>query len=1046
MYMIRQPEAPSARGIPLSRSLTFRIFTTHVVSVLLVLGLMIFISSLFFKSFTTQMAEEEAIEESQRLVDTIEQVGKTLILNALKQEVDRALLLVRQTARHAGEGIVSEGEAQRTVRSTLRSWKIAREGYFVIIDSEGNILLHPSPEVEGTNQLSYWVTAYQTRVKRGYLEYERQNPGEPAPRKKVLYMDYYAPWDWIVTATAYKEEFSELINLTLITTLISSLSADTGMQVFILDGSPVPLASTDPSPEKGLLQQLASLEGDGGFSWSTHHGVRLALAWRTIPDFNWKVVVLQRPILQERIYSSFLLFSLGILGLAFILSLGLSIYFYFSLTRPILRAIPVLRLATAGKLDLRLTELPRNELGLLGAYFNTLMDSLQRTMKEKDSLVERAAFLARFPQENPNPVVFVNEQGRITYVNRSAARIFGLPEGVCDEAIPPSLKGMSPEAEPILQEIKVGDRWYSLIASPSTSPRGTFYFGRETTREREYRTSLLLFRWIFEHAYEGMVVTDEEGNIEMVNPAFTDITGYSEEEARGKTPRILKSDHHPPELYERMWHDLTTKGWWADEIWNRRKSGEVYPEWLSISRFTDTEGKVHYVGIFHEISKQKELEERLRYLAYHDALTDLPNRFLLEDRLERECARARREGKKVGLIFVDLDNFKQVNDTFGHRTGDLYLVHVAHLLREACREVDTVARIAGDEFVIMLPGLAQKAFALSVLERIFRGLREQPFQHENTTLEVSLSAGLAFFPDDGGSASEILSRADIALYRAKRQGKNQYAIFQREDQKVIEEQLGRYDLLRKALAGRTVKIDWEPWENRSGRIAYLEALLSCGKDPTLEPGAILTMAEEVNLGGTVGELIVEGMATLLHGARKRAIPPGTIPPLVARIPSSLLFDHSFLSTLRDMGEAYELPPGHLILLLPFRSGMLPEHLIRAVEEVRTMGFTVGPPGPWIPLDPRDEAIHLPFVLLPYRRLLAFRNEVEGSESSLKALIHLMRYRNQKVVVEGVDDEGGLSWIWELGADLAAGPGVHGRLPAEQVLPLLREHLEEKGEP
>ena len=270
---------------------------------------------------------------------------------------------------------------------------------------------------------------------------------------------------------------------------------------------------------------------------------------------------------------------------------------------------------------------------------------------------------------------------------------------------------------------------------------------------------------------EGIVVTNAEGTIQMVNPAFTDITGYRPDEAIGRNPRILKSDRHGPDFYRDMWQCITERGRWSGEIWNRNKAGEAYCEWLTISAVRDDAGRItNYVSVFHDLSDINQRNERIRHLAYHDALTGLPNRLLLDDRLNQALAHARRAGSWAAVLFFDLDEFKQINDRLGHLVGDRVLQVLADRLHRRIRDQDTVARHGGDEFVVVAGDLASPEDASHLAEQLSNAIR-QPIEMDGGSLQVTASIGVALFPGSGSSPESLIAEADQAMYRAKAQGR-----------------------------------------------------------------------------------------------------------------------------------------------------------------------------------------------------------------------------------------------------------------------------------
>lgn len=280
---------------------------------------------------------------------------------------------------------------------------------------------------------------------------------------------------------------------------------------------------------------------------------------------------------------------------------------------------------------------------------------------------------------------------------------------------------------------------------------------------------------VFRHAREGILYTTPGGCIFDVNESFVRITGYSRAEVLGKKPGILQSGRQGPAFYQAMWKTLRADGYWHGEVWNRRKNGEVYAELLTISAVRDAQGETEsYVGIFSDITAQRTDYEELERLAYYDVLTGLPNRRLLAERLGQALAQTRRRQTLFAVAYIDLDGFKPVNDRYGHAWGDDLLVALSSRMRQCIREDDTLARVGGDEFVVLLQNLASEADCLPFLVRL-RQACATPLQVKGQSLQVSASIGVAFCPRDGKTSAEtLIAQADQAMYRAKRAGKNCY--------------------------------------------------------------------------------------------------------------------------------------------------------------------------------------------------------------------------------------------------------------------------------
>ena len=321
----------------------------------------------------------------------------------------------------------------------------------------------------------------------------------------------------------------------------------------------------------------------------------------------------------------------------------------------------------------------------------------------------------------------------------------------------------------------------TLIVSAQVMPTGIrgragalHWTLRDITRQREIEFDTQISMMVFQNAAEGVMITDVEGSILAINPAFTRITGYSAEEAIGRNPRFLKSGVQDATFYAGFWESLREKGCWQGEVFNRKKNGEIYPEWLTISSARDTTGRIlSYIAVFSDLSQLLLAEKHLAYLAHHDTLTGLPNRLLLQDRLSQTLSQSHRFGNTFSILYIDLDHFKPINDTHGHETGDQVLKKIAQRMKECVREVDTVARIGGDEFIILAPGLCGSTAVERVCQKLINSLIA-PISVDGQKLQVGASIGCAEYPQDGEHENDLMKHADAAMYLAKAAGGNTY--------------------------------------------------------------------------------------------------------------------------------------------------------------------------------------------------------------------------------------------------------------------------------
>ncbi|MDO9213674.1 MAG: diguanylate cyclase [Methylococcales bacterium] len=425
-------------------------------------------------------------------------------------------------------------------------------------------------------------------------------------------------------------------------------------------------------------------------------------------------------------------------------------------------------------------------------------------------------------------VVMVDSLGKVLYANQSAERIFEREYLIGKTlGIPINPSATIPQEINLVRPSGIG--WAELRSAPIVW-HGTqaYVIGvRDITESKITDTRLRQAATIFENTRDGVMVVNTQLRITHINTAFTDITGYTEAEAIGQRASLLRSGRHNAEFFREMWQSIVMTGHWQGEIWNRRKNGEVYPELLSISAVTDKSGEVsNYVGVFADISKIKASEVHLDFLAHHDPLTRLPNRLLLLSRLEHALKIAQREQKMFALLMLDLDRFKEVNDSFGHLAGDELLQQIAQRLSSRLRGVDTVCRLGGDEFTILLEDMSQPEDAALVANDIINVLSEPWQLSENIEVRIGASVGISLYPDHGDEPEQLLQQADSALYHAKSQGRGCFKYFSVAITQAARLRMDIEVRLRRGINQGELRVFYQPQVDiNTGRIVGAEALV-----------------------------------------------------------------------------------------------------------------------------------------------------------------------------------------------------------------------------
>ncbi|WP_428826667.1 putative bifunctional diguanylate cyclase/phosphodiesterase [Azonexus sp. IMCC34842] len=544
----------------------------------------------------------------------------------------------------------------------------------------------------------------------------------------------------------------------------------------------------------------------------------------------------------------------------------------------------------------------------------------------------------------------------------------------------------------------------------------------------------------FEQNREAVLITDHDNRIVAVNAAFTLLTGYSLDDVAGKNPRLLASGNVGPDFYARMWHALNLHDHWEGEIWDKRKDGTTYPKWLSISLIRDATGKIeNHVANFTDISANKETADRLAQLAYHDPLTHLPNRLALDAQLTHALRVGKREARQLALMLIDLDNFKNINDTLGHHIGDELLQEVAKRLRGCVRASDLVARLGGDEFVVVLPEIDGPLTAARVAGKVQSSLAEY-YQIADHVLYATPSIGISLFPGDGQDANTLLRNADAAMYHAKNAGRNNHQFYTARMNEAAGERLQMENALRQAISSISpdnceFAVHFQPQiDATSGRVSGLEGLLRWTNPifGTVSPMRFIAIAEDTGLIQPLGDWVIWETCRQIRQMKTLGIEGVRV---AINISAQQLRHENLLLLVRGALTCYDLNPADIELEVTESTAMQnPEVTLSILDQLDAMGIKLAIDDFGTGYSSLAYLKHLPIKRLKLDRSFVSDIETDASDAAIcAAIIALGHNLDMELVAEGVETEAQRDFLIRLGCDCLQGFLYSKALPFAEIV-------------
>jgi len=998
----------------------------------------------------------QEVENAQSYLAYMRSRVEPLLKEQLRAQVDEAYSIAR-SVHDREKDILPEASVKESIKQTLRPLRFSGgRGYYFINDLNGESVLMPveparegtspfsAPDPQGAAVMRELMRAVQDPSLRGFARYRWRMPDDPVQAvDKLAFVRRFEPYDWVIGASDSLGAVEARLQHESLERLRAFRFGETGYVGVLRQDGQVLLSPTAPASEgmnardlpwkteRDLVTRLLDLGRQGGGELR----------------YDWIHPVTARPTPKMAYVSAPSVWGWILVAGFYIDDVGKEMEarraeISRGVNQRVWTTVAVLAVALAASVGVS---------WLVTGWIRRIVGSYQLRVRHSDSMLRERArqlYLANFFIDHVSEIVVLADAGlRIAYINPFGCQALGgtLEDLVMGQA--DLLKRFAAEGEAAASHYETVYRTadgrtleLEVTASRITYEGDVYYsaIARDVSERKRAEWQLRLSAKVFDNAAEGMFVANEDRRIVAANDAFSRITGYDRDEVLGRGPDFLRSDRNPPNFYDELWTQLLENGHWAGEIWSTRKNGEAFPEWLSVKLVRNEDGAVaNYIAAFSDITAIRAQEERIRHLAQFDFLTDLPNRFLLRDRLERAMLAAGRHGTKVGLLFVDLDRFKTINDSLGHQVGDDLLREVAGRLTGTVRASDTVSRQGGDEFIILISDMDSPDAAGIVARKVLHTLSE-PYLIDGHELQVTPSIGIAIYPDDGTGIDGLLKSADMAMYAAKEAGRATYQFFTPELNRRASDRMWTESNLRRALANNELELHFQPQFAMDGRrLIGAEALVRWRQpDGTLiMPGQFIPVAEDTGLilplgDWVLGEACRRAAELLRHHDLLIAINLSAVqvrrPGLAERVAGWL--------------SAYGIPPSALELevtesVLMDDSDVVSETFAR----LRELGVPVA-------IDDFGTGYSSLAYLKRFRvdKLKIDRSFVSGlragnpdSGAIAEAIIGMARSLRMQTLAEGVETEEQYGCLAELGCDQCQGYLLGRPMPYEDFLEFVR---------
>ncbi|MGM0518951.1 MAG: putative bifunctional diguanylate cyclase/phosphodiesterase [Campylobacterota bacterium] len=680
------------------------------------------------------------------------------------------------------------------------------------------------------------------------------------------------------------------------------------------------------------------------------------------------------------------------------------------------------------------------------------LESLLYQIKRYKFLENKESILMDLVDKSPFCMAVYNVQGNLIYANKSYVNVENL-DFVSKKRNFNSISSCKLNFKEIVHNLKKVNTLKQEYESIKHNYVSYFYFiesqnyivdiSFDISKQIRDIQELKKSAFFFEESSEGVVITDENGNILTVNSAFCKITGYTKDEVIGQSTSILSSGIHDKNFYENLWDNLKYHGKWQGEVWNKRKNGEIYPEWLSITKINSEDDEVNYMALFTDISSIKEADKKLHFYAKHDHLTGLLNKVQFEVMLNNCINRAKRNGNMFALMFIDLDKFKEINDSHGHDVGDIVLKTIASRIQKVLRKEDVVSRIGGDEFNVLIDNIKDFDDAILIGQKINDEVKKE-VKVENKGFFLSLSIGISVFPEHGQNSSELIKNADATMYEVKNSGRNGVMIYNYEFTRVLERKLGLQSSLKNAIKNDDFQLYYQPIICfKTDRIVGAEALIRWYDKESkgfVPPDVFIPFAEENGLIDAVGEFVVkkafEDLMILLNSFGKEF-------KLSINVSSKEFFSENYIENFLQKCEDFTIKPSNIELEIT-ETHIMKNHsdAIKKFELLKKSGYSLA-------IDDFGTGYSsLAYLkLFPIDKLKIDKSFVQDllddndDRNIVETIVSMSKNFNFLVQAEGVESKEHENILKELACDMAQGYFYSKPLPLEEFLLLKGEYYE-----